>query len=139
MALLAGAGLAVHSFWNLTRVDVGIRTDHVLTFSLPVPDARSKDPARISAYYRDMLAHIGAVPGVSHATVMTGYPLYGAGFGMPFTLAGGPSYADPSQRPGAGFGMVTPDYLATFGSSSRQGTIVQRTGHRRQRKGGDGE
>ncbi len=116
VALLAGAGLAVHSFWNLTRVDVGIRTDHVLTFSLPVPDARSKDPARISAYYRDILAHIGAVPGVSHATVMTGYPLYGAGFGMPFTMAGGPSYADPSQRPGAGFGMVTPDYLATLGA-----------------------
>ena len=116
VALLAGAGLAIHSFWNLTHVDLGVRTDHVLTFSLPVPDSRSKDPARISAYYRDILAHIGAVPGVSHATVMTGYPLYGAGFGMPFTIAGGPSYADPSQRPGAGFGMVTPDYLATLGA-----------------------
>ena len=115
LALLAGAGLAIHSFWNLTRVDLGIRTDHVLMFSLPVPDSRSKDPARISAYYRDILAHIDAVPGVSHATVMTGYPLYGAGFGMPFTLAGGTTYADPSQRPGAGFGMVTPDYVSTFG------------------------
>jgi putative ABC transport system permease protein len=115
LALLAGAGLAIHSFWNLTRVDLGLQTDHVLTFSLPVPDSRSKDPAQITAYYRDILAHIGAVPGVSHATVMTGYPLYGAGFGMPFTLAGGTAYADPSQRPGAGFGMVTPDYLATFG------------------------
>ena len=40
VALLAGAGLAVHSFWNLTRVDLGVRVDHVLTFSLPVPDAR---------------------------------------------------------------------------------------------------
>ena len=115
LALLAGAGLAIHSFWNLTRVDLGIRTDHVLMFSLPVPDSRSKDPARIGAYYRDILAHIGAVPGVSHATVMTGYPLFGGGFGMPFMLAGGPAYADPSQRPGAGFGMVTPDYVSTFG------------------------
>src|SRR6202041_3565338 len=83
--------------------------------SLPVPDSRSKDPAQITAYYRDILAHIDAVPGVSHATVMTGYPLFGAGFGMPFTLAGGRAYADPSQRPGAGFGMVTPDYISTFG------------------------
>ena len=121
VALLAGAGLAVHSFWNLTQVDLGVRTDHVLTFSLPVPDARSKDPARISAYYRDILAHIGAVPGVSHTAVMTGYPLYGAGFGMPFTLAGGQAYADPSQRPGAGFGMVTPDYLATLGAHLTRG------------------
>ena len=124
VALLAGAGLAVHSFWNLTQVDLGIRTDHVLTFSLPVPDARSKDPARISAYYRDILAHIGAVPGVSHATVMTGYPLYGAGFGMPFTLAGGPSYADPSQRPLSGFGTVTPDYLSTLGAHLIKGRSI---------------
>ena len=34
---------------------------------------------------------------------------------MPFTIAGGPTYADPSQRPLAGFGMVTPDYFQTFG------------------------
>jgi predicted permease len=115
LALLAGAGLAIHSFWNLTQVDLGIRTDHVLAFSLPVPDSRSKDPVQITAYYRDILAHIGAVPGVSHAAVMTGYPLYGAGFGMPFTLAGGPAYSDPSQRPLSGFGMVTPDYFSALG------------------------
>ena len=115
LVLLAGAGLAIHSFWNLTRVDLGVKTDHVLTFFLPVPDQRSKDPAQISAYYRDILSRIDAVPGVQHAAAMTGMPLYGAGFGMPFTVVGGQTYADPSQRPGAGFGMVTPDYFATFG------------------------
>ena len=124
LALLAGAGLAIHSFWNLTRVDLGIRTDHVLMFTLPVPDSRSKDSATISAYYRDMLAHIDAVPGVSHATVMTAYPLYGTYFGMPFTLAGGPSYADPSQRPLSGFGMVTPDYVSTFGIHMVKGRSI---------------
>jgi putative ABC transport system permease protein len=121
LALLAGAGLAIHSFWNLTRVDLGIRTDHILTFFLPVPDQRSKNPEQITAYYRDILAHIDAVPGVQHATTMTGMPLYGAGFGMPFTIAGGPTYADPSQRPGAGFGMVSPDYFATFGIRLEKG------------------
>src|SRR5271154_6166253 len=115
LALLAGAGLAIHSFWNLTRVDLGIQTDHVLTFFLPVPDTRSKDPAQITAYYRQILSSIEAVPGVSHASAQTGMPLYGAGFGMPFTIAGGPAYADPSQRPNSGFGMVTPDYFQTFG------------------------
>jgi predicted permease len=115
LVLLAGAALAIHSFWNLTRVDLGIRTDHILTFFLPVPDSRSKDPAQMTAYYRDLLAHIDAVPGVQHTAAMTGMPLYGMGFGMPFTIAGGPTYADRSQRPTAGFGMVTPDFLATFG------------------------
>jgi putative ABC transport system permease protein len=115
LVLLAGAGLAIHSFWNLTRVDLGVKTDHVLTFFLPVPDARSKDPQQISAYYRDILTRVDAVPGVEHASAMTGMPLYGAGFGMPFTIEGGPTYADPSLRPNTGFGMVTPDYFSTFG------------------------
>jgi len=115
LVLLAGAGLAIHSFWNLTRVDLGVKTDHVLTFFLPVPDQRSKDPVQITNYFREILARVDAVPGVEHATAMTGMPLYGAGFGMPFTIAGGATYADPSQRPNTGFGMVTPDYFSTFG------------------------
>ena len=32
LTLLAGAGLAIHSFWKLTRLDLGVRTDHILTF-----------------------------------------------------------------------------------------------------------
>jgi predicted permease len=115
LALLAGAGLAIHSFWNLSRVDLGVQIDHVLTFWLPVPDSRPKDPAKITAYYRQMVASIAAVPGVESASAETGVPLQGSGFGMPFTIAGGQSYADPSQRPGASFGMVTPDYFKTFG------------------------
>jgi putative ABC transport system permease protein len=115
LVLLAGAGLAIHSFWNLTRVDLGVRTDHVLTFFLPVPDQRSKDPMQITNYFREILSRIDAVPGVKHAAAMTGMPLYGAGFGMPFTIVGGPTYADPSQRPNTGFGMATPDYFSTFG------------------------
>ena len=114
LALLAGAGLAIHSFWNLLRVDLGIRTDHILTFGLPVPDSRPKDPEKIVAYYREILASIAAVPGVSHATAMTGMPLEGTYFGMPFTLPG-KSYPDPSQRPAASFQMVTPGYFQTFG------------------------
>jgi putative ABC transport system permease protein len=115
LTLLAGAGLTIHSFWNLAHVDLGIKTDHVLSFFLPVPDSRSKEPVAMAAYYRDILAHISAVPGVQHAAAMTGQPPYGAGFGMPFMLDGGPTYADPSQRPGTGFGMVTPDYFNAFG------------------------
>jgi putative ABC transport system permease protein len=121
LALLAGAGLTIHSFWNLAHTDLGVRTDHVLTFFLPVPDTRSKDPKTITAYYRDILEHIDAVPGVSHAAASTGMPLYGPGFGMPFTIDGGPTYADPSKRPACGFGMVTPDYFKTFGIQVESG------------------
>jgi putative ABC transport system permease protein len=115
LALLAGAGLAIHSFLNLQRVDLGVKTDHVMTFFLSQPDSRSKDADHVVAYYRQVLASIQAVPGVMHASAQTGLPLEGSGFGMPFVLADKPNYADPSQRPNTSFGMVTPDYFQTFG------------------------
>jgi len=114
LALLTGAGLAIHSFLNLLRVDLGLRTDHVLTFFLPVPDSRPKDPEKIIAYYKQILSSVNAVPGVTSASAMTGLPLFGAGFGMPFTIVGKPAFNDPSMRPNTGFGMVTPDFFKTF-------------------------
>jgi predicted permease len=114
LALLTGAGLAIHSFWNLTQVDLGVSTTNIQTFSLPVPDSRPKDPARINAYYQQMVSSIKAVPGVLDAAVSVGLPLEGSGFGMPFTIAGQPDFADPSQRPNAGFDMITPDYFKTY-------------------------
>ncbi|MGA2847460.1 MAG: ABC transporter permease [Terracidiphilus sp.] len=114
LALLTGAGLAIHSFYNLTNVDLGTSTTNIQTFSLPVPDSRPKDPARINAYYQQIVSRIKAVPGVMDAAVSVGLPLEGSGFGMPFTIAGQPEFADPSQRPGAGFDMVTADYFKTY-------------------------
>jgi putative ABC transport system permease protein len=121
LSLLTGAGLAIHSFWNLTRVDLGLNTYHVHTFFLPVPDARPKDPARITAYYQRMIGSIESVPGVLNVSIGTGLPLHGLGFGMPFTIAGQPDFADPSQRPNAGFGMVTPGYFKTYGIQVTRG------------------
>jgi len=36
LTLLSGAGLVIHSFWKLSRVNLGFRQDHLLTFFLPV-------------------------------------------------------------------------------------------------------
>lgn len=115
LTLLAGAGLAIHSFLNLMSVDLGIHTDHILTFSLPVPESRPKDPQKIVAYYRQMIDRISAVPGVSAVSAQTGLPLFGSGFGMPFTIVGKPAFNDPSMRPLTGFGMITPGFFDTFG------------------------
>lgn len=113
LTLLAGAGLTIHSFWNLVRVDLGVRTDHVLTFVIAAPELRSKEPERLVSYYHQILTSIKSVPGVSHATVMSGMPLDVPGFSMPFTIAGHP--LDPSQRPGAVVQQITPEYFSTFG------------------------
>jgi predicted permease len=114
LTLLAGGGLALRSFWNLTRLDLGVRTDHVLTFYLPVPQGRFKQTDRINPYYRQLLEKIESAPGVETAAVTTGIPLRGTGFGVGFRLADAPP-ASPESRQGAGFQMVTSGYFDTFG------------------------
>jgi predicted permease len=120
LTLLAGAGLVIHSFWKLTRVDLGFRQDHILTFALPMPVDRFSNPDQINAFYRRLLDKIEAVPGVSSAAVSTGIPIRGTYFGMPFNVAGQPA-GDPTSRPTAGFTMVTPEYFRTFGIQIAQG------------------
>jgi putative ABC transport system permease protein len=120
LTLLAGAGLAIASVVKLTMVDLGFRTDHLLTFSVPVPSERLKTPAQIEAFYRQLLERLRAVPGVTSVSASTGMPVNGVNFGMPFTIVGRP-VTDPSQRPGAGFNMVTPEYFATFGIRMQRG------------------
>ncbi|MBZ5654981.1 MAG: ABC transporter permease [Acidobacteriia bacterium] len=115
LTMLAGAGLAIHSFWNLTRVDLGIRTDHILTFSLPIPPQRFSQSEQMVTFYRQLLEKIKAIPGVSHAEAATGMPVQGPGFGMQFEIVGKPPAVDAGSRPGTGFGMVTPEYFQTFG------------------------
>ena len=122
LSLLAGAGLTIHSFLNRMQVDLGIKTDHVLTFFLPVPDGKLTKPDQIDSFYAEMLRRIEAVPGVQRASASTGLPLEGTGFGMPFNLAGA-AVSDPSSRPGAGFQMATPGYFETFGVRLVRGRV----------------
>src|ERR1035438_8955426 len=68
-----------------------------------------------------MLSAVGSVAGVSDAAIVTGMPLRGTSDGMPFTIVGGPTYTDPSQRPGAGFQSVSPGYFKTFGIQVAKG------------------
>jgi putative ABC transport system permease protein len=114
LTLLAGAGMTIHSVWHLTHVDMGFRTDHILTFNLPVPNDRLKGAEEINAFYRQLIERVQSVPGIMSASVSTGMPVQGTSFGMPFDIAG-KAVADRSQRPGAGFNMVTPGYFQTFG------------------------
>jgi putative ABC transport system permease protein len=114
LTLLAGGGLALRSFWNLNRMDLGIRSDHVLTFFLPTPRDRFSDVEQITQYYRQMLERIESVPGVDKATVTTGMPTQGTNFGRPFSIVGAPP-VDRAARPRAGYEMVTPGYFETFG------------------------
>jgi putative ABC transport system permease protein len=116
LALLAGAGLSMHSFWNLTHVDLGVRTDHIFTFYVDsLPLLNDSNMMKTSSYYRSILANIRAIPGVSQVCAVSRLPLDGFHDDIPFSIAGKPAYANPSLRPSADLEMVTPDYFQTFG------------------------
>jgi putative ABC transport system permease protein len=114
LTLLGGAGLAIHSFVNLTHVDLGVRSDHILTFTLPVPRVRFAQPQQMVVFYRRLLEKLESIPGVSRAEAATATPVRGRWFGRAFTIVGKPP-VDRSSRPDAGFQMVTPGYFDTFG------------------------
>jgi putative ABC transport system permease protein len=123
LTLLASGGLALKSFWNLTRIDLGIRPENVLAFRLPVPDQRLKDQAQMKSYYRQMLEKIEAIPGVRTATVMTGTPGGGPGSGTRFSIVGQP-VANPSERPSSTMQMVTAGYVDTLGIRLTKGRSI---------------
>src|SRR5690349_18348128 len=121
LTLLATGGLALRGFWNLTRIDIGLNTDRVLTFGLPVPDKRLQDADQIRAYYQQMLEHIKAVPGVTKVAASTSTPARGTGFGVRVQIVGQPPPANPNERPGSAFQMVTPDYYDALGIQTTRG------------------
>jgi putative ABC transport system permease protein len=120
LTLLAGAGLVIHSFWNLIRVDLGFRRDHILTFTLPVSFDRFPHEEQVTAFYRPLLEKIATLPGIKSAAASSSTPITWTGMGMAFSIAGQPP-VDPSAQPGSGFNLVTPDYFRTFGIQITQG------------------
>jgi predicted permease len=66
--LLAGAGLLVRSWWNVTRTDPGFRPERVLMMELSTPPAISIAKQRTDLYQR-VLEQVQAVPGVESAGI----------------------------------------------------------------------
>ena len=123
VTLLGGAGLTMLSFWNRTRVDLGVRTDHILTFGLPVNQKRFSSAEEIDGFYRQVLEKLQAVPGVAKASVSSGIPLLGFGVSRQFSVVGQPEDGR-SSRPRVGVQLVTPEYFETFGVRMQQGRAL---------------
>ena len=114
LTLLTGGGLAVRGLVALAHVDLGFRTESLLTFSLPVPKERLRGAEDIDSFYRELVDRVQVLPGVRSAFVSTALPPHAFGFViMGFDVVGAPA-ADPSNRPQARMNMVSPGYFATL-------------------------
>jgi putative ABC transport system permease protein len=95
------------------RVDLGFRTDHLLTMQLPVPPGRFTTAQQVEIFYRQLIERTAAIPGVTSASISTGMPPEGTSFGRAFEIVGRPS--DPARPIGGGVNMVTPPFYETLG------------------------
>jgi predicted permease len=67
MALLVAAGLFVKSLVNVSRVDLGLNVDHLVTFGI-APELNGYTPERSRALFERIQADLEALPGVSAAS-----------------------------------------------------------------------
>ncbi|MGB7285290.1 MAG: ABC transporter permease, partial [Candidatus Acidiferrum sp.] len=126
LILVAGAGLILRSFWNVTQVDLGIRRDHVLTFSVPIQHERTASAAQIRSVYRQLEERIAAVPGVMKVAIALGLPAAGAPR-LHFTISGQPSDDTDNninKEPRTIFMPVTPGYYQTYGIRLTRGRYL---------------
>jgi predicted permease len=120
LTLLAGGGLALHSLWKLEHLDLGFRSDHLLTFDVPVAKGRLRNADQITSFYRQLVDEVQVLPAVKSVSASTGIPLLGRGFGIPVQIAGNET-ADPARRPATRFNMVTPQFFRVFELQMLQG------------------
>ncbi len=113
VVLLVGAGLMVRSMINLANVDLGFRSEDVLTFRLALPRTRYAEPPRRVEFYQRLMRELGARPEVRAAAATGGLP-YGDNWSRAF-LAEGDTRTRLSELTSVRYVPVTPDYFRAMG------------------------
>jgi predicted permease len=112
LVLLIGAGLFARSLYNVKNIDVGIRTDHLIQFSIQ-PSLNGYSQPRMLALFERLRDDIARLPGVhavsmAEVTVLSGDVESGG-----FKVDGYQAKEDEDMT--ASENYVGPGYLATMG------------------------
>lgn len=112
--LVTAAGLLIRSFWALSHVNPGFRSEHVMTARVTPNQSLCSDPQRCLAFYRTLLDKIQASPGVEGAALVNTLPLGGRVAKRSLDLEG--FIVSTSQAsPLFWLHIVTPDYFGVMG------------------------
>jgi putative ABC transport system permease protein len=121
VVLLVGAGLLIRSYQHISVVNPGFSPDHVITFTVALPEQQYKTSEAAGRFMRDLIARVGAHPGVEHAAGVYGLPLDDTfGASSSFTRIG---ETDSADSPSAGMRIVTPGYFATLKIPLKSGRL----------------
>lgn len=112
MMLLVLAGLFTKSLLNVSRVDLGLQVDDVVTFRLsPVLSGYTPEQAR--TLFERVEDELAAAPGVRAVTASTVPLLGGSNWNNNVFVEGFP--AGPDTDTNSRFNRIGPDYFRTFG------------------------
>jgi predicted permease len=113
MLLLAASGFFVKSLLKVSRVDLGIKVDNVITFGLS-PQLNAYTPERTMVLFQRLEDELRAIPGVTGVTVALVPLLGGSNWGNDVAVQG--FKAGPDTDSNARFNEVGPGYFATIGT-----------------------
>lgn len=115
LVLVCGAGLMARSFLELNRVDLGFRSEHLLTVRMLLLRAKyGSDLHARAAVVDQILEKIRVLPRVTAAASIHLLPLGGIGSGSGVYRADRPRPA-PGTGHGAGFSVISDGYFHAMG------------------------
>jgi putative ABC transport system permease protein len=122
LLLLVSAGLLIRSFDKLLRVDVGFKTERVLSLEYRLPRNRYKEPEAQWNFHRQVVERLEQIPGVQSASLVRGLPFSGNGGTTNIVL---PDREPPAKgmEPEVMFNTATPKYFETMGIPLLQGRL----------------
>lgn len=124
LLLVAGATLLVRSYRELRNVDVGVRSEGVLTFGLFAPAEQYPDMARVRRLHAELRERLLARSGVRTAGAISNLPLWSEGAADDFMIEGRPVPAPGESQWNARYLMVTPGAFQTLGVPLRNGRLI---------------
>ena len=112
MALLVPAGLFAKSLFNVSRVDLGLKADHMVLFSI-APELNSYNTERTRQLFERIEDEMGALPGVTGIVAAIVPVIAGDNWGNSLAVEG--FEAGPDTNTNASFNGVGPGYFRTMG------------------------
>lgn len=122
--LLVGGLLLIRSYQRLQQVDLGIKPDHVLTFSVDVPPGRQRDAAAARRTLAAIEERLAATPGVDVAGAISNLPLASDGGQDDFVIEGRPKPAPGAPAWNARYRMATPRMFRALGIPLKRGRLL---------------
>ncbi|HEY6231828.1 MAG TPA: ABC transporter permease, partial [Pyrinomonadaceae bacterium] len=122
LVLLVCSGLLIRSFDKLLRVDVGFKTERLLTLEYRLPRTKYKEPAVQWNFHKQVVERLQQVPGVQSASLVRGLPFSGNGGTTSIVL---PDREPPPKgmEPEVMFNTAMPNYFETIGIPLLKGRV----------------